>query len=190
MEEGARSTKDDSPSGCREQDQEQGWRLVLQFGARAAVLALFWWILSTGNLESWAIGGPTVLLGTGSSLLLSHRMKHQLRLTGLISFVPFFFWRSLCGSIDVARRALHPKMPLEPAFIDYSLSLPNGAPRLFMANVVSLLPGTLSAELLEGCLKVHVLDAKADVVGELQSLESRVAATFAPKTPPSVGLGE
>jgi multicomponent Na+:H+ antiporter subunit E len=117
-------------------------------------------------------------------------MKHQLRLTGLISFVPFFFWRSLCGSIDVARRALHPKMPLEPAFIDYSLSLPNGAPRLFMANVVSLLPGTLSAELLEGCLKVHVLDAKADVVGELQSLESRVAATFAPKTPPSVSLGE
>ena len=98
--------------------------------------------------------------------------------------------RSLCGSIDVARRALHPKMPLEPAFIDYNLSLPNGAPRLFMASVVSLLPGTLSAELLEGYLKVHVLDVKADVVGELQSLESKVGAAFAPKPPPSVGLGE
>jgi multicomponent Na+:H+ antiporter subunit E len=81
-------------------------------------------------------------------------------------------------------------MPLEPAFLDYNLSLPNGAPRLFMANVVSLLPGTLSAELLEGCLKVHVLDVKADVVAELQSLESRVAAVFAPKPSRSVVLGE
>jgi multicomponent Na+:H+ antiporter subunit E len=47
-----------------------------------------------------------------------------------------------------------------------------------MANVVSLLPGTLSAELRGDCLKVHVLDANADVFEELQSLESKIKHVF------------
>ena len=179
MAEGARFTKGHPPLGYPEQDQGKGWRFMVHVGARAALLALFWWILSNGDLESWVIGGPVVLLATGSSLLVSHGVNHQWRLSGLISFVPFFLWRSFCGSIDVARRAMHPKMPLEPAFIDYNLSLSDGAPRLFMANVVSLLPGTLSAELREDCLKVHVLDANADVLGELQGLESKVGHIFA-----------
>ena len=59
MEEGARSIKDHSPSGYHEQDQGQGWRFVLQFGASAAALSLFWWILSYGppgnRLQSSAI---------------------------------------------------------------------------------------------------------------------------------------
>jgi multicomponent Na+:H+ antiporter subunit E len=153
--------------------------MMLRVSARAAVLALFWWVLTGGNLESWVVGAPVVLLATVSSLLLSRRVRHHWRLTGLIGFVPFFFWRSFCGSIDVARRALLPKVLLEPAFMDYSLSLPDGVPRLFMANVVSLLPGTLSAELLGDCLKVHVLDDTAEVCEQLQSLESRVAGLFA-----------
>jgi multicomponent Na+:H+ antiporter subunit E len=131
-----------------------------------------------------------VLIATASSLLLSHRVKHKWRLTGIINFLPFFFWRSFCGSIDVARRALHPQVLLKPAFIDYSLRLPHGAPRLFMANVVSLLPGTLSTQLRGDFLKVHVLDVTADVLGELQSLESRVAHIFALEPLRTFGSGE
>lgn len=163
---------------------------MLRVSARAALLALFWWVLSNGSLESWVVGGPVVLFATACSLQLSHGVRYQWRLTGLISFLPFFFWRSFCGSIDVARRALHPEVLLEPAFMDYSLSLPEGVPRLFMANVVSLLPGTLSAELLGDSLKVHVLDATADVFGELQSLESRVAGMFALEAPGRGGSGK
>jgi multicomponent Na+:H+ antiporter subunit E len=178
MEEDARFTKGHPPLGYPTQDQGKRWRFVLQGGIRAALLALFWWVLSNGNPESWVVGGPVVLFATVSSLLLSHGARQHWRLTGLLSFVPFFLWRSFCGSIDVARRAMHPKMPLEPAFIDYNLSLPNGAFRLFMANVVSLLPGTLSAELRGDWLKVHVLDANADVFEELQSLESKIGHVF------------
>lgn len=190
MEEGARFTKGHPPLGYPKQDQGMGWRFMLQVGARAALLALFWWTLSNGDLESWVIGGPVVLLATGSGLLVSRGVNHQWRLTGLISFVPFFLWRSFCGSVDVARRALRRTVLLEPALMDYSLTLPDGAPRLFMANVVSLLPGTLSTELRGECLKVHVLDSTADVFGELQTLESMVAGVFALESLPRVGSGE
>jgi multisubunit Na+/H+ antiporter MnhE subunit len=47
-----------------------------------------------------------------------------------------------------------------------------------MASVVSLLPGTLSAELSEDCMKVHVLDVNADALKELQSLEAKIGHLF------------
>jgi multicomponent Na+:H+ antiporter subunit E len=47
-----------------------------------------------------------------------------------------------------------------------------------MANTVSLLPGTLSAELDEHCLRVHVLDQTGAFALELSVLEERVADLF------------
>ena len=45
-----------------------------------------------------------------------------------------------------------------------------------MADVVSLLPGTLSADLAEGSLTIHVLDRNMPVHAEFEALEERVAA--------------
>ncbi|MDC8446111.1 MAG: Na+/H+ antiporter subunit E, partial [Nitrosomonas sp.] len=53
---------------------------------------------------------------------------------------------------------------------------------VFMANTVSLLPGTLSVELTtemnRGSLTVHVLDRNKSVTAELESVELRVARLF------------
>ena len=81
-----------------------------------------------------------------------------------VRFVPFFLMRSLLGGVDVAWRAFHPGMPIAPEFIEYPLRLPPGLARVFMANTVSLLPGTMSTEIGENCLTVHVLDGRKDVV--------------------------
>jgi len=124
-----------------------------------------------------------VLCALGSSLLLSHRDEHSFRWTGLAGFLPYFLWHSLRGGVDVSRRALSPRISLAPSFLDYPLRLPAGSPRLFLTNVMSMLPGTLSVELLGDCLRVHVLDATADVFLELEELESRVAGVFGLKVP-------
>jgi multicomponent Na+:H+ antiporter subunit E len=93
-------------------------------------------------------------------------------------FIPFFLWQSLSSSVDVARRALSPELPLNPRFLAYHLRLPAGSARVFFVNVVSLLPGALSVELQDEQLVVHVLDSKAAVLDELQSLEEAVATLF------------
>lgn len=93
----------------------------------------------------------------------------------LLKFTPFFLWRSLQGGADVAWRAFHPSMPIVPAVIDYPLRLPRGLPQVFLANIVSLLPGTLSATLDGPALKLHVLDSRGDFMTELKALEQRVA---------------
>ena len=75
----------------------------------------------------------------------------------------------------MAWRAFHPRMPITPELIDYPLRLPPGLQRVILVNTVSLLPGTLSAELDGQVLKVHVLDGLGDFMSELEVLEQSVA---------------
>jgi len=89
-------------------------------------------------------------------------------------FVPFFLWHSLKGGVDVARLAFHPRMPIAPELIEYPLRLPPGLSQAALINIISLLPGTLSAEIEGQVLKVHVLDSRGDLLAGLIALEQRV----------------
>ena len=99
---------------------------------------------------------------------------------GVIEFVPYFLRVSLVGGIDVARRAWSPSMPLNPGFVVYPLRLePDGPAAVFFAAVISLVPGTLCAELDgETSVVVHLLDRRASVEEELIHLEQKVARLF------------
>ncbi|HEB93256.1 MAG TPA: cation transporter [Gammaproteobacteria bacterium] len=153
---------------------------------RAVLFALVWWIFTDGAMDSWWVGVPVILFATLVSKVLLP--PYFWSLTGIIRFVPFFLWRSLYGGVDVARRALHPRLPISPGLFCYPWRLPPGLPRIFMANVVSLLPGTLSTQLGEHCLQVHVLDERKDCLSELETVEQRVAVMFGISLlPPSSG---
>lgn len=158
------------------------WPSILR---RGLLFAVVWWILVEGEPASWLIGVPAVLLAAAASVALLSPVT--LVWYKLFRFVPFFIIRSLLGGADVAWRAFHPSMPIGPYLIEYPVQLPSGLPCVFMANTVSLLPGTLSAELASNCLKVHVLNGRKDVVSELETLEQRVAALFGSSLPASRG---
>ena len=143
---------------------------------RTALFALLWWILTEGATNSWLVGAPVVVLAVLASEALLPGVSWSL--PGAVRFVPFFLWHSLHGGVDVARRALHPRLPISPELFDYRWRLPPGLPRVFMANTVSLLPGTLSAELDEEYLRVHVLDQTGNFVSGLAVVEARVARLF------------
>ena len=82
------------------------------------------------------------------------------------------------GGTDVARRAFQPHMPIAPAVIEYPLRLSPGLPRVFMATIVNLLPGTLSTAFDQNVLKVHVLDSGTGYLAELEAVERSVARMF------------
>lgn len=143
---------------------------------RALLFALVWWVLVDGVTNSWPIGLPVVMLATLLSVLLLPPTSWSL--VGIVRFIPFFIWQSIRGGIDVASRAMHPLLPISPGLIDYRFRLPPGLPRVIMSNVVNLLPGTLSVELHEENLCVHVLDENGAFVEELKALENRLAGVF------------
>ena len=153
--------------------REIGWSTV---ASRCLLFLLLWWMLTDGNVQSWWLGFPAVTLAVIASVALLPPVP--MVWGELLRFTPVFLRRSLRGGADVAWLAFHPRMPIAPELVDYPLRLPPGLPRVFMANTVSLLPGTLSAALDLSVLKVHVLDRRKDVLSELEALEQRVARMF------------
>ncbi len=165
--------------------ERHGMLLLNRIFHRFLLLCLLWWVLTEGYPGSWWFGLPGVTVTTVATLGLSSRFTWHWRPLGMIRFVPFFFLQSLHGGIDVAWRALHRQTPMNPALFDFPLRLPHGPARVFLANTVSLLPGTCSADLSEECLKVHVLDGSIAIHTRLQAVEEHVAALFGLSIPPA-----
>lgn len=142
--------------------------------ARAISFAALWAILGGGH--GWAIGVPVVIIAVAATS--SAPPAGHWSLSGLARFIPYFLWNSLRGGIDVAARAVHPRLPIDPTIVRYELRLDATLARVLMANTVTLLPGTLSAELHDAALEVHALNASADLAEMLDKLELRIADLF------------
>jgi len=147
------------------------------FVMRGVLFLLIWHVLTNGNMQSWWIGVPAVLLAAISSILLVQPASfvwHR-----FLRFIPFFQLHSLLGGLDVARRAYDPRMPISPKLIEFPLLLPIGLPRVFLINIINLLPGTLCVDHDRNLLTIHVLDRRKEFLTELTILENKVAWIFA-----------
>ena len=161
-------------------------RLLVRF----ASLSFLWWVLTDGHPASWWLGLPVLTLTTLLTLRLRSRFEWHWNVLGMIRFAPFFFLQSLRGGVDVAWRALSPRMPLTPMLINYPLRLPKGPARVFLANTVSLLPGTCSTALQDEYLTIHVLDGTLPIDAALRVVEARVANLFGLEIPPAEAVKE
>jgi multicomponent Na+:H+ antiporter subunit E len=139
------------------------------------LLAALWWLLTGPDPQSWVVGGPAI----AAALAVRRRLKpfaaSYVSPTGAARFLAFFFRASIAGGVDVVRRAFDPRMPLDPGLTETALRLEEPAGRILAAGAVSLLPGTLTADMDEHRLTVHALDLRLPVRRQLEELEARVA---------------
>ena len=145
---------------------------------RVLLFSLVWFVLTGSNPTSWIVGIPAVLLAAGLSLLLAPSSCWPLSLTGAARFILFFLYQSTLGGVDVMRRALSPRSLVNPGLVSFATFLPAGGARIFLVNTISLLPGTLSADLKEDTVLVHTIDKDLPIWGNIQNLEGRIAALF------------
>lgn len=152
--------------------------VLLNGVTRFFLFALVWWALSEGDPRALWFGLPMVALATLASLWLQPPRRLRIHPVALIRFLAYFAHHSLRGGVDVARRALDPRLPLAPGILEYRLRLPRGPVRVFLADTLSLLPGTLSVELAGDSLTLHVLDEGLPVNRYIGELEERIAQLF------------
>jgi len=146
------------------------------FAFRLALFGVIWWGLAGGSFQDWPLGLFFVLAAAVSSMFLVP--GQNLRLLGLLGFIPFFLLLSLLGGLDVTSRAFRPSMPLETGIIMHTVQLEHPTARLLFVWVVSLLPGTASVQLMDKRLRIHVLDMHQPHQQRLQDLENRIQALF------------
>ena len=158
--------------------QKTGWESILRLSLTTTLLAGLWWLLTNGAMQSWLVGLPFIACAVWTHRLLSKAQEPRISPIGLLLFVPYFLWESLRGGTDVALRTLAPRLRIQPDFRRYRTGLKTLTARTFFANCVSLLPGTLAADLQDEWLEVHVLNTGSDFHRELTRLENVVARLF------------
>jgi len=145
---------------------------------RGLLFVVLWWILADGRHDGWLLGGIAVAAATWTSLKLQPPARQIIRLAGLVAFLRFFVWHSLRGGMQVAGMALRGRASLKPGIIELRVTLPSGGARILLVNSVGLMPGTLSVDLDDNNLRLHVLDDCQPVVAETRALEASIANLF------------
>ena len=74
--------------------------------------------------------------------------------------MPLFLKSLVKSNIEVAKIVLDPGLPINPGIIKLKTSLTDEYDKLLLANAITLTPGTITVELKDDFLYIHVLDLK------------------------------
>ncbi|MBW6520190.1 MAG: Na+/H+ antiporter subunit E [Desulfoarculaceae bacterium] len=145
---------------------------------RGALLSFLWWILTEGRRDAWVAGFVAIGAALWLSLRLCAPRSTQISVGGLGAFLGYFIWNSVRGGVQVALLALRGRRALHPGTLELQLNLASPAPRIFVANVLALMPGTVSVRLNGKRLRLHVIDERMPIVAEVKALEVLIARMF------------
>ena len=149
--------------------------------ARFLGLFAFWIVLiRSAQPADLVVGALTAVAATSASLRLLPPDAGRVRLAALAACGPRFLWQSVLAGIDVARRALAPRLPLDTGFVTYRTGLPRGQARNAFATITSLLPGTVPAADDDSSILYHCLDTAQPVAEQLATEEREYAKALAP----------
>lgn len=132
----------------------------------ATFLVLFGtWILLAGfDLNEMLIGAITtlvltVIIARNVNYTVDYKLPVRLVIY-LVVYIPVFVYHLILANIDIARRVLSIKIPLNPGIVKISTELKGDIAKLTLANSITLTPGTLTLDVDENNLYIHCVDVK------------------------------
>jgi multicomponent K+:H+ antiporter subunit E len=137
------------------------------------------WLLLVGDFSpgQLALAAVMALLLPLLASLLQPERAHFGRVWTVLVLGRRVLWDMLLSNIEVARRILGPERSLTPGFIWVPLELQNIHGITALASIITLTPGTLSAELTEDRrhLLVHAFNLK-DADATVAEIKARYEA--------------
>jgi multicomponent Na+:H+ antiporter subunit E len=142
------------------------WRGPLYLG--------LWLVIAGGDPAGLVFGMPAALAATWVSLRLLPPADRALRPLAMLRLALGILRSSVAAGLDIALRALDPRLPIRPGLVTVPLRLPPGPARDGFRLVASLQPGTLPAGLDAGDrLVLHALDTSLEVAREAVATEAQ-----------------
>ena len=140
-------------------------------------LLLFWsidWtILATGLALALAV---SVFMGSVYPNRID-KMLHVKRWLFFLIYVPYFLYFCIRANLDVAIRVLHPDVPIRPGIVKVRTTLRSEMARTFLANSITLTPGTLTVDVDGQDLYVHWINIDTD---DVQERTAEICGRFEP----------
>ena len=121
------------------------------------------WVPDWQHIAIGIIASAFVAYMTGDFFVKrAHLFTHPTRYLWFLYYVPIFAWECFKANIDVAFRVIHPNLPIHPGIVKVKTALKSDTALTFLANSITLTPGTLTVDIDEekGVLYVHWIEVK------------------------------
>lgn len=135
-----------------------------KFISLSLVMFIIWIAMAGIDLQE-------IILGAVVSLVLSFLVSSYVNISfslktipGIVLFVllyiPLLFVELIKANLDVAKRVLNPKLPINPRIVKVPTKVKSDVGKLILANSITLTPGTISIDADEDHIYVHCIDKK------------------------------
>ncbi len=150
---------------------------------------LFWtvllfalWMVLTSNFQIFNI---IVGLGVSFSIALLYTKLFRHKEFEFISPVWFMVYlyvllkNLLLSNIQISKRILRPDMKLSPAIVAVKTNLESDWKKLLLANSITLTPGTLTLDIKDDILFIHVIEydegsGKENITKEFEDIIAKI----------------
>ena len=113
----------------------------------------------TGLENPWDT--KSILTGLGVALLITllfggafsskpGRMFNPIRIVWLVLYIPVFLYYCVKANLQVVYLVLHPDMPIKPGIVKVKTNLTTESGITALANSITLTPGTLTVDVVNG----------------------------------------
>ena len=130
------------------------------------------------RVESYRAASVLLCVWIGSRMRLFDAEMHlgQFHLLPCLTYAAWLAREVVLSALDVARRVLDPKLPIDPTVVHLPLDQTTDVGRTIYANSITLTPGTVSIDLGDDQVTVHALTRAGAEALEAGEMNRRVAA--------------
>ena len=121
----------------------------------------------------WSVEPAVIVVGAAFALLVSVALGrvypdnlqtalHPVRWLCFLIYVPYFFYYCIKANIDVMLRVVNPNLPIRPGIVRVRTTLTSEMAKTFLANSITLTPGTLTIDIDGQDFYVHWINIDTD----------------------------
>ncbi|MCF6334275.1 MAG: Na+/H+ antiporter subunit E [Spirochaetales bacterium] len=147
----------------------------------SVVLLLSVWLLLNASLSPVVIVSGLIVTAI-IAIFFSARnpvfKDMKLNPKAIIYFFLYFFvftFELFKANLDVAKRVISPKLPINPGIVEVRTRLTSKIGRLFLANSITLTPGTLTVDIKNDSLFIHWIDVSST---EIEGAKKKIVENF------------
>jgi multicomponent Na+:H+ antiporter subunit E len=145
--------------------------------AFALWMLLFWSldpvVIAVGGFFALVIG--TLLRGVYPDRL--GKVLNPKRWVFFLLYLPYFLYYCVRANIDVMLRVIHPDLPIRPGIVKVRTSLKGEMAKTFLANSITLTPGTLTVDIDGQDLYIHWINIST---GDAEQRSAEICGRFEP----------
>jgi multicomponent Na+:H+ antiporter subunit E len=148
-----------------------------------AIIIFVLWLLLVWSFDVQGVVAGAILAVLFAALLsglLPQRAERLLSPTrwfwALMHLISLAFW-IIVANLDVLYRVVHPNLPIRPGIVKVKTSLKSDEAKTFLANSITLTPGTLTVDIIDDWLYVHWINVHENI-DDTEAITRDIAGRF------------